>query len=520
MYDFTDTIDTKSNSYMPPEALKLNGEYIENLIPGYRTLNVSGRELLGCTIDDYEIGNMDGTQYRGKKYPARVITVTYQLIAGSDTAFRNAFNKLNGLLDVEESELIFYDEQDKYFIGTKSSNSTVSAGTNSVVGEIEFYCTDPFKHSVVETSFSAAENDDGIMEMTIVNNGTVPVPISYTITHNHENGYIGIVSEDGVMEYGDIAEADDAEGTKSELLINYGCSTTGTDFEKMTAGTGSYQTVTDIGINGTWKTKAVNTGPWSGEMSETVLTLASAGNSNRWNGAIRSVEIPADSNGDVGADYWRIDYSAWFSINYIDEVGSMGLCVADSDGNFIVEVNIYKNTRTTNTATIEMYLADTQDKAVNFTATDEKTLFNPGTIIRLQKSGRNFSLSFGGKTYTLASSSLEHKKASSVSIILYAFQNYGVSRIPGNMYFYSLKFYKNNVVYYYDVPNRYQNGDILRIDGETTKVYLNNIPCLEDEVIGTEYFKAPPGETTVQFYYSDFCEIAPTIQARIREAYI
>ena len=42
---------------------------------------MSGRELLGSEIDDYEIGNVNGTKYRGKRYPARTITVTYQIIA-------------------------------------------------------------------------------------------------------------------------------------------------------------------------------------------------------------------------------------------------------------------------------------------------------------------------------------------------------------------------------------------------------------------------------------------------------
>lgn len=155
MYEFVDTIETQNGEVLPSEALCFNGEWIENLIPGYRTLHVSGRELLGCEIDDYEIGGMDGTHYRGKRYPARTITVTYQIIAKTNSAFRQAYNKLNALLNVEEAQLVFADEPDKYFIGTKASNSEVEAGSNSVIGEIEFYCADPFKYSAVEKSFTA-----------------------------------------------------------------------------------------------------------------------------------------------------------------------------------------------------------------------------------------------------------------------------------------------------------------------------------------------------------------------------
>ena len=78
-------------------------------------------------------------------------------------------------------ELIFNDEPDKYFIATKAGNSEVAAGRNSVTGEIVFYCTDPSKYSVVEKTFPASLNADGILEATIVNRGTESVPVSYEI---------------------------------------------------------------------------------------------------------------------------------------------------------------------------------------------------------------------------------------------------------------------------------------------------------------------------------------------------
>ena len=134
--------------------------------------------------------------------------VTYQLSAKTDIAFREAFNRLNGLLDAEQAELLFNDEPDKYFIATKAGNSEIPPGRNSVTGEIIFYCTDPAKHSTVEKVFPASPNADGILEATIVNEGTEAVPVSYDIVHNHENGYIGIVSEYGVMQYGRVEEAD------------------------------------------------------------------------------------------------------------------------------------------------------------------------------------------------------------------------------------------------------------------------------------------------------------------------
>lgn len=125
-----------------------NGNYLENVIPGYRTLYVSGREIINTELTELEVGALDGARYRRKRYPSRTIVVGYQLIAEDNGAFRNAYNKLNALLDEEQATLIFADEPDKFFIGTKQGSSEVPTGKNAIASELEFYCADPFKYSV------------------------------------------------------------------------------------------------------------------------------------------------------------------------------------------------------------------------------------------------------------------------------------------------------------------------------------------------------------------------------------
>jgi predicted phage tail component-like protein len=149
MYKFID-VNEVSESVLPSEALKLNGEYIEKLVEGYRTLTVTGREALSPELDYFETGVRDGSKLKSKRYPGRTITVKYQLITQTAEAFREAFNKLAGILDVENAEMIFNDEPDKFFKGTPSMIGSVEPGKNSVIGEIDFFCADPFKYSVVE----------------------------------------------------------------------------------------------------------------------------------------------------------------------------------------------------------------------------------------------------------------------------------------------------------------------------------------------------------------------------------
>ena len=150
MYKFVDTIETSEGVSLPSEALMLNGEYIENLIEGYRTLTVEGREALSPEISTFETGIRDGSAFKGKRYPARIIKITYQINAATNEAFRDAYNKLAQILDVTDAELIFNDEQDKFFIGTPSLIGEVTPGRNAVVGEFEILCLDPFKYSVAE----------------------------------------------------------------------------------------------------------------------------------------------------------------------------------------------------------------------------------------------------------------------------------------------------------------------------------------------------------------------------------
>lgn len=150
MYDFIDVTEVSEGLSLPSEALKINGEYIENQITGYRTLTVEGREALSPEISSFETGSRDGSVLKGKRYPARVIRITYQLVANSNEEFRSAYNKLASILNVTNAELVFNDETDKYFIGTPSLMGEVPPGKNAVVGEFEIICLDPFKYSLME----------------------------------------------------------------------------------------------------------------------------------------------------------------------------------------------------------------------------------------------------------------------------------------------------------------------------------------------------------------------------------
>lgn len=238
MYNFIDVNEESTSAALPSEALQLNGEYIENLIDGYRTLNVRGRESLPPDLSYYETGARDGATLKNKRFPVRVITVKYQLIAESNEAFREAYNKLGGILNVENAELIFNDETDKFYRGTPSAIGEVEPGINAVVGEFEILCTDPFKYSVIEYE---AEPDIAAGSVLIDYNGTYKAfPVleadfysetevaadgetAGTLTGNGDCGYIAFFNEnEKIIQLGDPDEIDGVAGAyaKAQTLCN------------------------------------------------------------------------------------------------------------------------------------------------------------------------------------------------------------------------------------------------------------------------------------------------------------
>ena len=149
MYSFRDTTDhTVISNPLPTEAVSINGQYIESVLEGYRTLYTKGRESLGAELNTYSVGTADGEKFKNKRYPARELTVGFQLIADDAESFREKFNNLNNLLSLDEADFIFHDEPDKFFSGYPIMDAEIDAGQNSVMGEWKIYCTYPYKRSI------------------------------------------------------------------------------------------------------------------------------------------------------------------------------------------------------------------------------------------------------------------------------------------------------------------------------------------------------------------------------------
>lgn len=505
MYSFIDTTQAQeASSNLGAESFKINGKYLEDLVPGYRTLNVVGRELLGAEIDVLSIAGMDGDEYLRKRYPSRTLTVKYTIKADTNNEFREAFNKLNQALNVEEAQIVFEDETDKCFYGTPSDAGDVPEGVNFIVSTFSILCADPFKYSTTEKTFEASANSDGVLEATVVNNGTVSVPVSYEIIHNHENGFIGIISEYGILQYGSADEADDEAREKSEKLLKY---TKPSDYNAMTEGKGI------LASNDTFPMTGKLTGYEDGW-----LRMQSSGSGSSWHGAARQVTLPVDSSGNSGAVNFKLDANILFQTSKATEMGLLELVVGDENGEHLASIHIVKSSKSDSMCSAIFQVQAVEKGRVKYEPNASSATSSKNGLVSIRKSGELFEFVFGGKTYPFRVPEAAEKKGLSITIFI---GQYGSDVNPvRNMAFGKMSFRKDKVQYRVDIPNRYADGDVITIDGETTKMYVNGVIALGDEVKGSTHFHVPPGESKIQFYFSDFCNPAPDVTVRIREAYL
>lgn len=511
MYNFVDTTTgSASSSALPSEALQINGAYIENEIDGYRTLYVLGRELTEAEITELQMGQMDGSEYRNSRIVSRSITVGYQLLTDSPEDFREKFNALNKILNQKEAKLIFADEPDKYFIGTKSEVGDVKEGRLNVTGEFVFYCCDPYKYATTEKSFQAADNTDGVLEVTIENGGVASVPVSYEITHNHENGFIGIVSEYGAIQMGKTQEADGENYQQNEMLID---------------GLQPFlDAPDDHGVN--YMHPDHDMGGSLSSIDDTAIVIGSMGNGQpgKWCGGMKTITIPADSESEVGASNFYCYLNWWFETGLMGQTAEQSIAFLTADNKVICGYSLYKSDMTGNTAHLEYWLNGKMIRDIAFTPSMLQSQ-NPYDNARghqdIMKEGDTVRYYWWGSYPCYSDPAIKDMVCTKIQIAFtqYYGRNLGDQYVTRNS-LRSLRFQKMNVEKWRDVPNRYAAGDVITIDGETTKIYRDGMNITGDEITGSKYFLVPPGETKVQFFFSDFSEPKPTVKAKIREAFL
>lgn len=421
------------------------------------------------------------------------------------------YDALQKALKVDEpKKLVLGNVPNKCFYAIPSGTLEFSEETEFLgEGTITWLIPDGVAYSTAEFSFDGVQKD-GYQTITIQNNGTEWADVDYEIAHQHENGFIGLVSQYGVIQLGKQEEADGENYEASEELFN------GYSLFQDDHGT-SYQNPENT-TQGTLEVKNV--------AGYNVMALKGGqATSGYWNGGMRTLTIPVDSEGRRGAKNFYCYTQHWFETGLMGQTGAQTIAFLTGDNKVICAMSINKSDATGNTARIEWFApGNTLLRREEFQPTAyEGNPFNlkMGCHNDFLKEGEKLRIFWYGSYMERNIPEIKDMECEKIQIWIgqWGDRNLTNQYVTHN-YLKSIRFRKDNVDKYKDVPNRYRAGDVVSIDGESTKVYVNGMPAKGDEINGSNYPKVPPGTTEVQFCYSSFSSPPPHIKAKIREVYL
>jgi len=516
MYNFIDTTESQDGISLPPEALSINGEYIEHQIAGYWTLQVEGRELLDTEISDMQVGNSAGSRYRSKRDPVRAITVTYQLQADTPESFREKFNKLNQILDQEQATLVFADEPDKYFTGTKSSVDSAPPGRLNVVSQFTIYCTDPYKYSTIERT---AKNSGATI--TMINNGTKATPINVFATFKSDNGYLGLTLDDRFYQVGKPEEVDGVKFETTDLLFDDHF----TQDREWLLNQGVTPPVTAVRDQVGNVRYAVEV-PGEGVLGEGYVTPSGYGSGDSWHGPALTKIVPADKNGQYPTNWYscyRFDFNTdgAATAEKGKQAGHHSVTYSDQNDNIICSVVFEDNNYSLERSDMVIYIGnkriwDTKNTTSFYIRGHEG---RPGgaAIVCVEKIGSQVSIKFSfagiNKTFFVDDASAQLQK-----VTYYSAQYKTYPPIRNNL-LRAIQVRKHNVDNYKDIPNYFMDRDTLELYGSNNELYINGIKDWDQVDIGSQPLLLPPGTHTLGLAVSEFADL-PDVEIKWKERYL
>lgn len=460
---------------------------------------------------------LSGSEFNYTRFGTKTIPVPFYTCTGSV----EDYNQLQRILKVKEpKELRFSSLPNLTFQAIPSGDLDYDKITrNAGKGTINFIIADGLAHSKTAREFEFAKNSDGIWETEIVNDGSEDAYVNYEIKLKKESGFVGIVSEYGAMQFGKVDEADGYTARKNVTVL----SNQKGDFANWADGTVCYENQRKIVT-----TQMTSDAAFNGRLGLLPSSFRTSGTSGALQyGAVKEYTLTNPIS------QWYIWARAWFETGLMGQTGAWCLTVLDESNYLIAGMAIEKDDTVGNTANVRFLMGDGSGgsrtvKTIPFTPSywlppnpygSEGRATNSNMFDLVKEKDRVQFFWYGGY-YPFYDSRLANVKAKKIQFFVgqYAGRN-TTDRKVTHHYLNDFSFYQLHVDYWKDVPNRYPSGSTIAIDGEKGQIKVNNQIRLDDEIIGTTYFKVPPGRTKVQLLVSSFAEIT-SATATIQEVYI
>lgn len=537
--DTTDPFDIKADY---DNGIYDGSKTLEDLLPGFLTESVSGREGYSKEISETSIGKRYGATYDYAQGETRDLKIKFS-IATEQSNYTALCDKLKSILmntyqsDYPQLGLIFTDDPSCYYLGTTSSIeisqlNTAGSDYTSAKGTITFHCSDPYKHATVPkaVTVTTTESNDHVIEMTLENKGNVPTPVSIETTFASETGYIGFSLCNTYYQVGNPQEQNQETRQKSvqvfdnhmneqhDWVLNDGAVFPPLRGSDGTAGIGWAD------ANGScrfiWDRGVID----SNGLKEGYVEPTGYGSGSFWHGIAMTKTLPA-IEGQYPYNWscqWRFDFNEdtiWDKRHWNGQgVGHNSMTFSDANGAVICSIGFEDTTDSSINSNMFITIGnkrvfDERFKGTAYYVSITKNMKrDAGSVVCVDKYGSYINIRFRNVNVTYALSNLNQLR----KITWYgaALKSY----LPmANNNFRAMNFTMHNVNYVVDVPNYFQRGYTLYIDGENDKNYVNGALNWDRVDVASRPLMLLPGKHTLRIAVSSFATTLPTVKATYRE---
>ena len=512
---------------LPDCAVSVNGEYIEEVIRGYMTSSISGRTTFSSDIKSVEIGRMSGERYINKKDKAKPIVISFALVSQDKTKHYANINKINEIFHGENLKIVFKDQDYLYYICNCESIEiqefdATGSGVIAAAGQIALTLSDPYKYST-ELFEVEPTLDDGFT-FSVNYKGNVPAKPLFEATMNSDNGYVSYIDQNGnILQFGNIDEVDKTPYEQNETLLQ---------LDKIISAPD------DVGgkdyLHPLYGTKgSLTTTRWFGK---TFLRLGTAGEQvGNANGGLRTITIPADSEGVSGAKNWYCYMHVLFYAGLMGQTGEMSVSFLTKDNKLIAAYNWHKGDTTGNTGVFDFIVHNPnvqpndmpQGRVIKqFTYTtshlhSQNPWYWDWGHCDILKEGSSIRFFYFGQYYSYTIPEIENLECAKIQVAVKQWGDRSGDRLMTYMGFDTISFQKMNVSKWKDVPNKFSKDDVFLVDTNDGTVTLKGMPQHGLGAIGNAWdkFQLKPGNNQIKCVNSEWAT-KPTYKLKYREVYL
>jgi len=485
--------------------VRFNGHMLTDIIK----VNVGFTIGLGTAHENklQTVGNSDGQiQLIDSRYDSKTISIPFTLPYESMGKKR----ELSAMLNVREpAQLWFSSEPDMYYMALPVSTS-LTEEWNLGGGTLEFICIDPFAHAMTPKTFNAVGDT-----ITIENKGTMPTPVSFDIQNQSDNGFVGLVNKDAIIQIGNPDEIDGYNYSNAEVLLNNAFNS---DSELSQWQLNKYPPKywDNAPLTGSFATKTST----NYDHSAYVKDYADGTNKDIWYGPSMYRAFAKDSTGATTYGNFKLNSLVRARANKLDTCGVQELAVVDASGKAICGFRFRKMRWISKNMQLYVFVGDTI--IAKWEGPTEWIMKDYLGNLTIERNGNNFHFTLNN-TSTKSPWAMDYYDET-MGKVKAAGVNYWCAK-AGTMKGLDLELFgiyvQETVSGWNDVRNMFMEGDLINIDCDDRVIrpYLNNGLVLGIMDIGSRPIIAPPGDSTVTVVASTFASPLK-VTARIRERYL